>query len=325
MKLVIQIPCFNEEKTLPLVLKSIPKKIPGITQIETLVIDDGSHDRTYELARKMNVTHIVRHKQNKGLAASFSSGINKALQEGADIIVNTDADNQYPQQDIPRLIEPILRGEAEVVIANRQTWKITHFSRVKKFFQWFGSQVIRTLTRSSVPDAVSGFRAYSREAALQLNVVTEFSYVIETIIAAQSKRLAITSIDIETNPPTRPSRLFKNMFQHMRHSGATIIRIYTMFRPLYVFVIAGLFLFWTGLLLTLRFFYFFVIGQGGGHIQSLILAAIFILVGFQTAMTGMMGDLISINRKLIEDTLRRIKELELNLIHEKRRQKQHAR
>jgi glycosyltransferase involved in cell wall biosynthesis len=316
MKCIVQIPCFNEEKTLPLVLSSIPKKIPGITTLELLVIDDGSTDRTSEIAKKMGVQHIIRHKQNKGLAASFADGVSLALNLGADIIVNTDADNQYPQRDIPKLIKPIVDGKADIVIANRQTWKISHFSQIKKIFQWFGSWVLRTLTQSKVSDAVSGFRAYSREAALQLNIVTDFSYVIETIISAQSKRMAIVSVNVETNPPTRPSRLFRNMFEHMRHSGATIIRIYTMFRPLYVFLNVGFLVFCAGLLLALRFLYYFMNGSGDGHIQSLILAAIFLLVGFQIAMTGMVADLIAINRRLLEQALRRVKLLELRQLRQ---------
>ncbi len=310
MKLIVQVPCLNEEKTLPLVIGSIPKKIRGVDVIETLVIDDGSHDRTYEVAKKLGVTHILRHKLNRGLAKSFSDGIDRALRLGADIIVNTDADNQYPQADIPRLIEPILAGHADIVIANRQTDTIAHFSPVKKFFQRFGSGLIRYLTRSNVPDAVSGFRAYSRAAAMELNIVTDFSYVIETIISAQSKRLAIASVDIKTNPPTRPSRLFSNMFMHMRHSGATVIRIYTMFRPLYVFSAIGAFVIGVGIILGLRFLYFYLIHQSSGHVQSLILSAILIMVGFQIVMTGFVADLIAINRKLLEQALVKMKKVE---------------
>lgn len=311
MKLIVQIPCFNEEKTLPLVLKTIPKKIKGIDEIEILVIDDGSKDKTSEVARKHGVHHIVKHTRNKGLALSFADGIQTALLKGADIIVNTDADNQYPQKDIPKLIEPILKGKAEIVIADRQTSKIAHFSPLKKLLQRIGSKVVRKLSGSDVPDAVSGFRAYSRHAAMQLNIVTDFSYVIETIIQAQYKRLAIASISVNTNPPTRKSRLFKNMFQHIRHSSATMIRIYTMYRPLTVFVIAGLTLSFIGLIGGTRFLYFFMIGEGSGHIQSLIFAAIFIMVGFQIFMTGLVADLIGINRKLEESILNKMKRIEL--------------
>jgi glycosyltransferase involved in cell wall biosynthesis len=311
MKLIVQIPCFNEEKTLPLVLKTIPKKIKGIDEIEVLVIDDGSHDKTLQVAKKYGVQHIVHHTQNKGLALSFADGIHRALLEGADIIVNTDADNQYPQKDIPKLIAPILQDKAEIVIADRQTNKIKHFSPLKKILQKLGSKMVRRLSGTKVPDAVSGFRAYSRSAAIQLNIVTDFSYVIETIIQAQYKRIAITSISVTTNSPTRKSRLFKNMFEHIRHSTASMLRIYSMYRPLTFFVLVGVFVSGIGALAASRFVYYFFIGEGSGHIQSLIFAAIFIMVGFQIFMTGLVGDLIGINRKLEENILNRIKRMEL--------------
>ncbi|MEK7570948.1 MAG: glycosyltransferase family 2 protein [Patescibacteria group bacterium] len=311
MKLIVQIPCLNEEKTLPLVVNSIPKYIDGIDAIEILIIDDGSTDNTLSVAKKLGVQHVVRHTKNKGLAISFADGIHYALEVGADIIVNTDADNQYPQKDIPRLIQPILNNQAEIVIADRQTAKIRHFSPLKKFLQKVGSGMVRKLSGTSVPDAVSGFRAYSRQAALELNIVTDFSYVIETIIQAQYKRIAIASIPIETNPPTRKSRLFKNMFQHIRQSTATMIRIYTMYRTLTVFMIVGFSICAIGSLFALRFLYFFVLGEGAGHIQSLIFSAILITVGFQVMMTGLIGDIIGINRKLLENMLRRVKNIEL--------------
>jgi glycosyltransferase involved in cell wall biosynthesis len=311
MHLIIQIPCYNEEKTLPLVLKSIPKKIPGVTKLETMIIDDGSKDKTVAVAKKLGVTHIIRHAGNQGLAASFSDGINESLKLGADIIVNTDGDNQYPQQDIPKLIKPILDGKAEIVIGNRQTHKIKHFSSSKKFLQWFGSAVVRTFSQTNVPDAVSGFRAYSREAALHMNIVTDFSYVIETIIQARQKRLAITSVDVTTNPPTRESRLFKSSLTHMRRSAEAVLRVYTMYQPLKIFVAVGIYLLSAGLGLTGRFVYFFLIGEGSGHLQSLIFAAVLLLAGFQVVMTGVVADLIGINRRLNEAVLRRVKGLEL--------------
>lgn len=314
MKLIVQIPCFNEEKTLPLVLKSIPKKIPGIDEIETLIIDDGSSDRTIKIAEKLGVNHIVIHKQNKGLAHAFANGINEALHQGADIIVNTDADNQYPQKDIPKLIEPILLGKADIVIGDRQTSTIKHFSKLKKGLQRLGSATVRLFSGSKIPDAVSGFRAYSREAALHMNIVTDFSYAIETIIQAKYKRLGLYSVKVKTNPPTRKSRLFKNTLQHIRMSTATILRVYTMYQPFRVFLAIGSVLFLGGFFLGSRFLYFTLLGQGMGHIQSLILAAALMVIGFQVIMTGLVADLIGINRKLDENILRRLKTMELEQI-----------
>lgn len=311
MKLVVQIPCLNEEKTLPMVVRSIPKHIKGIDKVETLVIDDGSTDNTYETAKRLGVDHVLRHRVSRGLAFTFADGIDYAIKLGADIIVNTDADNQYPQKDIPRLIEPILSRKADIVVADRQTAKIAHFSLSKKMFQWFGSAVVRRLSNTQVPDAVSGFRAYSRSAAMRLNVVTDFSYVIETIIQAQSKRMAIGSIPVETNPPTRPSRLFKGIVSHMRHSASAILRVYTMYNPLIIFFAIGGFISLVGFVWAFRFLYFFLQGKGSGHVQSLIFAAILIMVGFQIAMTGVVADLIAINRKLLENALTRIKLIQL--------------
>lgn len=312
MKLIIQIPCFNEEKTLPLVLATIPRFIKGIDEVETLIIDDGSSDKTVEVARNLGVNHIVRHKKNQGLAASFADGINECLKLGADIIVNTDGDNQYPQQDIPRLVAPIINGEADMVVANRQTSKIAHFSKVKKSLQWFGSAVVRHLSKTTVPDAVSGFRAYSREAALHMTIVTDFSYCIETIIHATHKKLAIASVDVETNPPTRKSRLFKSTFQHIRNSGQAALRIYTMYQPMKVFFTIGIILFLFGTAIGANFLYLYLVDGSSGHIQSLILAAVLLLAGFQVFMTGLVSDLISINRRLSESTLRRVKTIELS-------------
>jgi glycosyltransferase involved in cell wall biosynthesis len=317
MKLLIQIPCYNEEKTLPLVINSIPQRIAGISKIETLVIDDGSTDNTVKVAKKLKVDYIIRHRSNQGLATSFADGINEALKQGADIIVNTDGDNQYPQEEIPKLVEPILKGNAEIVVANRQTSKISHFSLSKKILQWFGSVVVRKFSKTEVPDAVSGFRAYTKEAAIHMNIVTDFSYVIETIIQARQKRLAITSVDINTNPPTRESRLFKNTLQHIRRSAGTILRIYTMYQPLKVFLTIGFVMFSIGLILGSRFLYLYFLEGAAGHIQSLIFAAILLLGGFQIIMTGFVADLISINRRLSEGTLRRVKLLGLNNLYNK--------
>lgn len=298
------IPCLNEEKTLPLVINSIPKKIKGITRVKILVIDDGSTDKTLDVAKKLKVDYLIRHYRRQGLAKSFSDGLDYCLKKGADIIVNTDGDNQYPQADIPRLIKPILDGKARIVIANRQTDKIKHFSPTKKILQKLGSWVVRYISGVNVPDAVSGFRAYSRMAALQLNVITEFSYCTETIIQAGKKKIAITSINVKTNPKTRESRLFKNTFQHIKNTAATIIRVITMHEPLKVFTIVGFLFMIPGIILWLRFFYYyFSFGNASGHLQSLFLATIFIVVGFQIGIFGLIADSIAANRKLIEKTL----------------------
>lgn len=297
------IPCFNEEKTLPLVINSIPKKIRGIDKIETLIVDDGCTDKTVEVAKKLGVDYIVRHKGNKGLARAFVSGLEESLKRGADIIVNTDGDNQYPQNDIPKLIKPILNKEAEIVVSNRQTNHIKHFSSLKKFLQSWGSWVVRLASGTKVPDAVSGFRAYSRDAAMQMNIVTEFSYVIETIIQASKKKIPIVHVDIMTNPKTRESRLFKNIWQHVKKSGSTIIRVFAMYEPLKTFSVIAIFLIIPGLLIGLRFLYFYFNYNASGNIQSLILSAILIIIGFQIFLIGLVADLIGDNRKLIEDLI----------------------
>jgi glycosyltransferase involved in cell wall biosynthesis len=311
MKLIVQIPCYNEEKTLPLVVNSIPRQIRGVDQVEILIIDDGSKDKTIQVAKKLGVDHIVRHMGNQGLAASFADGIYESLRLGADIIVNTDGDNQYPQAEIPKLIKPILEKRAELVIANRQTDKISHFSPTKKLLQWLGSAVVRKFSKTDVPDAVSGFRAYSKEAAMHMNIITDFSYCIETIIQARQKRLAIASVDVSTNAPTRNSRLFKSTAQHIKRSLGTIIRVYTMYQPMKVFMSLGGILFLFGLILGINFLYLFITDHSSGHIQSLILSAILLLAGFQVLMTGLVSDLISINRRLQESTLRRVKTIQL--------------
>lgn len=302
-KLIVIIPCLNEEETLPLVINSIPKKIPGISRIETVVVDDGSTDNTYKIAKLLKVNHIIRHSNNKGLAKSFADGLDAALALGADIIVNTDGDNQYPQQDIPRLIQPILDHQADIVVADRQTNKIAHFSPLKKFFQRLGSTVVCKVSGICLPDAVSGFRAYSRVAAMQLNIITDFSYCTETIIQAGKKRLHAVSLPIVTNPKTRNSRLFKSMWQHIKLSASTILRVFAVYEPLKIFFYLGLILISVSLILIARFAYFYFSGFGYGHIQSLILASILFLSGFQVWVLGLMADLIASNRKLIEQIL----------------------
>lgn len=312
MKLIIQIPCLNEEATLPVTISDIPKKIEGIDKVEILIIDDGSSDRTIEVAKSVGVDHIVKFPKNKGLAEAFKAGIDASLKLGADIIVNTDADNQYKGSDIPKLIAPIINGEYDMIIGDRKTDKIPHFSKIKKFFQRFGSSVVRRLSQTDVPDTTSGFRAYSRDAALRLNIVSEFTYTLETIIQAGHKKLAVGHVEIGTNGKLRDSRLFKSITSYMRRSAKTIIRIYTMYRPMKVFVIGGLLSIGIGVLIGLRFLYFYMSGTGNGHIQSLILAAVLMIVGFQLSTLGLVADLISNNRKLVEETLYRVRKIELN-------------
>jgi glycosyltransferase involved in cell wall biosynthesis len=313
MKLIVQVPCYNEEATLPLVINSIPKSIPGVDVIETLIIDDGSKDATVAVAKKLGVNHIVRHSQNRGLAISFSDGLHEALQQGADIIVNTDGDNQYPQASIPQLIKPILDGTHDIVVADRQTSKIAHFSPLKKLLQRLGSRMVNQASGTDVPDAVSGFRAYSRHAAMSLNVVTDFSYCTETIVQAGHKRLSVTHVPVATNAKTRDSRLFKSMGQHIRKSAAAILRSYTMYKPFKVFLLSGVISILIGLIPYVRFLYL-MISRGGepvaGHLQSLIFGAVFIMLGMMFTMIGIVADLLSTNRKLIEDALYRLKKLE---------------
>lgn len=311
MKLIIQIPCLNEEYTLPITIKDIPRKIEGIDKIELLIIDDGSSDRTIDVAKELGVDHIVRFRKNRGLAEAFKAGIDASLKLGADIIVNTDADNQYKGVDIPKLIAPIINKEYDMIIGDRKTDNIPHFSSTKKFFQRFGSSVVRKLSQTDVPDTTSGFRAYSRDAALRLNVVSEFTYTLETIIQAGHKKLAVGHVEIGTNGKLRESRLFKNITSYMKRSAKTIMRIYTMYRPMKVFLIGGFISVCIGLLIGLRFMYFYMIGNGNGHIQSLILAAVMMIVGFQLGTLGLIADLISNNRKLLEETLYKVRKIEL--------------
>lgn len=305
MKVVVQIPCLNEEETLPLVLKSIPKKIKGVDTIEVLVIDDGSTDKTVSVAKKLGVKHFVFHPQRKGLAKSWHDGILKALEMGADIIVNTDGDNQYPQERIADLVAPVIEGRADMVIADRQVQTIKHFSPVKKLMQKFGTKVLNLAAGTQVPDAPSGFRAYSRDAAMQLNVVTRFSYAMETLIQAGNLNLSIATVPVITNPKTRESRLFKNSWEHIRKSGATIIRAFIMYKPAVLFVSLGTFLGVLGLIPLGRFMYFFVFqhAQSRGHIQSLLFGAVLLVGAFVSFALGVIADLIRINRTLIEEAL----------------------
>ena len=307
MKLIIQIPCLNEETTLPQTLKDIPENIEGIDSIEILVIDDGSTDKTVEVAKSMGVHHILKLTNNKGLAKAFISGVNQALKLDADIIVNTDADNQYFGGDIVKLIQPILRKEADIVVGDRQVETIRHFSPMKIFLQKFGSWVVRQLSGTLIPDATSGFRAYSRDAALQLNVVSDFTYTIETIISAGKKNLAITHVPVKTNKKLRESRLFPSIRVYLKRSLVTMLKVYSMYRPLKIFTIAGGTTFILGFAIGCRYLFFFFMGQTEGHIQSLILSAILLIVGFQIIMMGIAAELIAVNRQLLEDIQVRIK------------------
>ncbi|UCE05483.1 MAG: glycosyltransferase [bacterium] len=312
-KLIIQIPCYNEEKTLPVTLKEIPRKIKGVNQVEILVIDDGSTDRTVDVAKENNVDHIVKLTNNKGLAEGFLAGLDACLRLGADIIVNTDGDNQYNGADIQKLIEPILKGNADIVVGDRQVDTIAHFSGMKKKLQHVGSWVVRQVSGTKIPDTTSGFRAFSQEAALKLNVVSRFSYTLETIIQAGKKNIAITHVPVETNSRLRESRLFKSTLSYLKRSIATIVRIYTMYEPIKTFFLIGSVIFSGGLILSLRYlyFYFFTPFGGKGHIQSLILATVLFIVGFQVMVIGLLSDVIAANRRLLEDTLYRVKKLEL--------------
>jgi glycosyltransferase involved in cell wall biosynthesis len=311
VKLIIQIPCLNEELSLPKTLEDLPKQIEGIDTIEILIIDDGSSDKTVEVAKKLGVHHVLQFTNNKGLAKAFISGINQSLKLGADIIVNTDGDNQYFGGDIVKLIQPILKKDADIVVGDRQVETIRHFSPIKIFLQKFGSWVVRQLSGTEVPDATSGFRAYSRDAALQLNVVSDFTYTIETIISAGKKNLAIAHVPVKTNTKLRESRLFPSIRVYLQRSLVTMLKVYSMYRPLRLFTLAGGTTFLLGFAIGCRYLFFFFMGQTEGHIQSLILSAILLIVGFQIIMMGIAAELISVNRQLLEDIQVRIKKDEL--------------
>jgi glycosyltransferase involved in cell wall biosynthesis len=316
VRLVVQVPCLNEEETLPLVLSSIPKHIPGIDEILVLIIDDGSTDRTVDVAKSYGVTHFVRHARNRGLGRSFHDGVQRALELGADIVVNTDGDNQYPQERIGDLVQPILTGEAEIVIADRQVHLVEHFSRFKIMMQRIGSRIVNRAAGTNLPDAASGFRAYSRESIMLLNTITRFSYCMETIIQAGNKKLAITSIPVTTNPKTRESRLFKNMYQHMLLSAAAIVRAYIMYKPYVIFIGLATLFGVLGLVPYVRFAFLQLEDQPGSHIQSLLVGAVLLIIAFLNVIIGIISDLIRTNRILIEDSLEHTKKMRFGKVDE---------
>jgi glycosyltransferase involved in cell wall biosynthesis len=316
-KLVIQIPCYNEERTLPVTLSSLPRQLSGIDAIEWLVIDDGSADGTVEVAQSHGVDHLVSFPRHRGLAQAFVAGLDASLKAGADIIVNTDADNQYCADDIPKLIAPILDGKAELVIGARPIRGSKDFSLVRRLLQHLGSWVTRLISKTDVRDAPSGFRAMSREAAMKLHVFNEYTYTIETIIQAGQKGMAVVSVPIRTNENLRASRLVRSLFGYVHRQVLTMLRIFMTYKPFRFFAFPGALLFGVGFLIGLRFVYYFVTGTGGGHVQSLILAALLMGTGFFLGVIGLMADLISVNRKLLEGLDWRMKELEDTLRSER--------
>lgn len=311
MKLIIQIPCLNEEETLPKTIAQLPKQIEGVDEIEILIINDGSTDKTVEIAKANGVQHIVNFTKRKGLAHAFGTGLDTSLKAGADIIVNTDADAQYKGEDIPRLIKPILEGKADIVVGNRDIENVAQFSWLKKRLQRLGSWFVRNVSGSSVADTTTGFRAYNKEAALRLNIISNYTYTLESIIQAEYKNLAIANITISTNHVERKSRLFKSIPEYIKRSLVTIIRVYAMFNPFRMFMTLGTTFCCGGFLIGCRFLFLFLMGVGQGKIQSLILAAILLIIGFQILIIGVIADLISANRRLIEDCLLRIKRSEI--------------
>lgn len=310
MKLIIQIPCFNEAETLEVTLNDLPKHIDGIDEIEYLIIDDGSHDNTAEVAKKWGVHYVVRFRRNKGLAKGFMAGLDACLKNGADIIVNTDADNQYCGADIETLVRPILEKKAHIVIGERPIDDTEHFTPLKKKLQHFGSWVVRKASKTTIPDAPSGFRAYSREAAMRINVINDYTYTLETIVQSGREKMAVMSVPIRTNPELRESRLFHSMWGYIKKSMLTIVRTYLMYRPLYFFFMLGSILALVGVGFFVRYFVFFCSGEGGGHLQSLILASTLLIVGFQTIVVGLLGDVISANRKILQDVQYHVRKMD---------------
>ena len=310
MKLIIQIPCFNEAETLEVTLNDLPKHIDGIDEIEYLIIDDGSHDNTAEVAKKWGVHYVVRFRRNKGLAKGFMAGLDACLKNGADIIVNTDADNQYCGADIETLVRPIIDKKAHIENGERPIDDTEHFTPLKKKLQHFGSWVVRKASKTTIPDAPSGFRAYSREAAMRINVINDYTYTLETIVQSGREKMAVMSVPIRTNPELRESRLFHSMWGYIKKSMLTIVRTYLMYRPLYFFFMLGSILALVGVGFFVRYFVFFCSGEGGGHLQSLILASTLLIVGFQTIVVGLLGDVISANRKILQDVQYHVRKMD---------------
>ncbi len=311
MKLIIQIPCYNEAETLEIALNDLPKHIDGIDEIEYLIINDGSLDNTVEVAKNWGVHYVVNFKRNKGLAKGFMAGLDACLRNGADIIVNTDADNQYYGNDIEKLVRPILDGKTDIVIGARPIDQTEHFSPLKKKLQHLGSWVVRKASNTDIPDAPSGFRAYSREAAMRLNVTNEYTYTLETIVQAGREKIAMTSVPIRTNAELRPSRLFHSMMGYVKKSMLTIMRAFIMYKPLKFFTLVGLIPFFAGAALGIRYLILLASDNTGGHVQSLILASILIMIGFMTMIIGLQADIIAANRKILEDIQYRTKHIEL--------------
>ncbi len=309
MKLIIQIPCYNEAQTLEVALNDLPRQIQGIDTIEYLIINDGSQDDTVKVAKHWGVHYVVNFTRNKGLAKGFLAGIDACLKNGADIIVNTDADNQYCGADIEKLVRPILNGASDIVIGERPIDQMEHFSPLKKKLQHFGSWGVRVASNTDIPDAPSGFRAYSREAAMRLNVTNEYTYTLETIVQAGRERIAMDSVPIQTNAQLRPSRLFGSMFGYVKKSMVTIIRAFMMYKPLQFFTILGSVPFFTGVGVGIRFLVYMCLGQAGGHVQSLVLASTLLIMGFMIYVIGLQADLIAANRKILEDVQYQVRRL----------------
>lgn len=312
MKLIIQIPCYNEAGTLPVTLHDLPREVAGFDAVEWLVVDDGSTDNTADIARSHGVDHVIRFSGNLGLARSFVVGLEACVRLGADVIVNTDADNQYRAADIPALVAPILAGKADIVVGARPIAVIESFSWGKKFLQKVGSGVVRLFSKTDIPDAPSGFRAISREAAMHLNVFNNYTYTLETIIQAGQKNMAITSVPVQVNQELRPSRLVKSLVSYVVKSMVTIVRIFVLYKPFRFFMSVGLLVSSAGLLVGLRFLYYYFTGGGEGHVQSLILASILLGVGFQTILVAFLADILAVNRRLVEDVQYRLKMVEYN-------------